>query len=374
MTGEITVEETRKLKWWHFVIGFGVWTIIGLSFASRSYYALVKQGVPVLWSNIFISYLIDFYLWALVSPLIFRLCRRFPIERERLVSRLLLYLGLALVFVFAVTAVSIPIYWVLGSPDLVRNPTLPIFFRHSIISPIMLHENLVVFTATVIAAHAFEYYHQSKVRKLETAELSAQLARAQLSALKMQLHPHFLFNTLNSIAALLHKDPETADRMLTRLSDFLRMTLKNSETHGVSLEKEMEFLNTYLAIEKLRFQDNLVIETDIAPETREAQVPNLILQPVVENAVRHGLARVTATGILRIKSRRQSDRVRIQIEDNGPGLRMRKSRNGNGDGGVGIANTRARLEQFYGGDFSFEISEKPDAPGTVVTFDVPFME
>jgi sensor histidine kinase YesM len=152
------------------------------------------------------------------------------------------------------------------------------------------------------------------------------------------------------------------------------MTLKNSETQSVSLDQELVFLNTYLEIEKIRFQDRLVVEMQIQPEASAAQVPNLILQPLVENAVRHGLANVSSTGHLRISAERQNGKVRIRIEDNGPGLNETSNRNRkrNTSGGVGLANTRARLEQFYGEDFSFEIADKTGSSGTVVSRDVPF--
>jgi LytS/YehU family sensor histidine kinase len=157
------------------------------------------------------------------------------------------------------------------------------------------------------------------------------------------------------------------------LSDFLRLTLKSSETTVVTLAQELEFLKTYLEIEKIRFQDRLIIEMEIAPEALVAQVPNLILQPLVENAVRHGVSKQIAVGRLRINAQCEADRLLIQIEDNGPGLE-----NGNGnssgkpEGGVGLANTRARLEQFYD-DFQFEIISPKDCPGTVVNLNVPYL-
>ncbi|MDQ4123201.1 MAG: histidine kinase [Acidobacteriota bacterium] len=381
MTSGEFFTQPRKIHWWHFAAGFAVWTLIGLSFATRSYLGLIKQGANVSWQNLAISYMIDFYLWGLVSPFIFRLCHRFPIERERLATRISLFLILSLVFTFIIIAVSIPIYWYLGSPDLFKNPTFASFFSQSIISPVMIHENLVIFWATVAVAHAFEYYRRSRDREMQAAQLAAQSARlseqlvqAQLSALKMQLHPHFLFNTLNSIASLLHKDTETAHRMIARLSDFLRMTLKNSEMQSVSLEKELEFLNTYLEIEKIRFQDRLVIEMQVEPEAFKAQVPNLILQPIVENAVQHGLANVTATGHLKVSAHRINGKVHIQIEDNGPGLNANgnRRRKGKTSNGVGLANTRARLEQFYSENFSFEIADKPESRGTIVSLQLPF--
>lgn len=366
-------QKTITSRGRNWAIGFGIWTIVGLSFASRSYLQYQFNGTDVSWQEVYSGYMIDFYLWAAASPLIFRLSRRYPVERGRLANRLLLHLVAALLLNLVVLTLASPLLWHLGYLNKTRFPTMEALLNFSIINPVLLHQGLLIYCGTLIVAHAFEYYRQLQAGRTRTAELSSQLAQAQLAALKMQIHPHFLFNTLNSIAALLHKDAEAADRMLARLSDFLRLTLKSSETTVVTLAQELEFLKTYLEIEKIRFQDRLIIEMKIAPDTLDAQVPNLILQPLVENAVRHGVSKQIAVGRLYIKARREANRLLIQIEDNGPGLQ-----NGNGnsdeklDNGVGLANTRARLEQFYG-DFQFEIADKKNHDGTIVKLNVPYL-
>jgi len=181
----------------------------------------------------------------------------------------------------------------------------------------------------------------------------------------MQIHPHFLFNTLNSIAALLHKDVEAADRMIARLGDFLRLTLNSSNAQIVNFEEELNFLKCYLDIEHIRFQDRLTVEMDIDPDALTAMVPNLILQPIVENALRHGVARQTDPGHITIRARREGERLIVRVDDNGPGLKVKS----NGSG-IGISNTRARLEQFYGSDFTFQIANSAER-GVSVTLDVP---
>ncbi len=314
--------------------------------------------------------MVDFYVWGAFSPLIFWLCRRFPVERKEVLSRLALHFFVGLIFVAVVTALTLPTLWYLGLANKENYPTLAIYFSKLYVNPFMVHQGLLAYWGTVVAAHAYEYNKQAQAGKRRASELSAQLAQAQLAALKMQIHPHFLFNTLNSISALLHKDTEAADRMIARLSDFLRMTLKSSSTSVVTLEQELEFLKTYLEIENIRFQDKLLIEMDIDDRALDAKVPNLILQPIVENAVRHGVAKQTGVGHLNIRADRIGDRLRINIEDNGPGP------NGNGNKtngtGVGLANTRARLEQFYD-DFRFEIEGRNGRDGTVVLIDVPYL-
>lgn len=381
MTSSNWLNDLRKIRGWHIAVGFVIWTLVGISFASRTYLYYYRQGIEVSLLHMIASYLIDFYLWGLGSPLILIFSKRFLIERGHLLSRILIHLGLSFVFTFAIIALSVPPYWMMGLADLVKTPTFNFLFFKAITNPIELHENIIVYWITVFAAHAFIYYQQARFREIEaarlvaqSAQLSEQLVQAQLSALKMQLHPHFLFNTLNSIASLLHKDPEMAHRMIARLSDFLRMTLNSSETQSVSLDRELEFLRTYLEIEKIRFQERLVVDMQIEEAAKETRVPNLILQPLVENAVRHGLANVTSTGHLLISAKRRNGKVTIQIEDNGPGLNGRGNRKRTVRSGVGLANTRARLKQFYGENFEFEIADKVNSLGTLVSIEVPFQE
>jgi two-component system LytT family sensor kinase len=186
----------------------------------------------------------------------------------------------------------------------------------------------------------------------------------------MQLHPHFLFNTLHSISALLHRDPETADRMIARLGDFLRLTLDNSGAQEVSLQKELEFLKCYLDIERVRFQDRLTTSLDVEPRALDSRVPNLILQPIVENALRHGLSQRAAPGHLEISAKRDNGSLRIQVKDNGPGLSAITGSKTNKREGLGLSNTKARLEQLYGAAHRFSIENAPGG-GLVVTLEIP---
>ena len=365
-------KKTKKNNLQNWAIGFVVWTIVGLSFAGRSLFHAYREGIQVNWKEIVSGFLIDFYIWGAVSPLIFRVARRFPVERGKIAGRIAFHFFAGVIFIFVVNLISIPAYWYLGFPSAKSYPTFKVLFDDVITSPYMIHQGAIVYWGTLIAAHAFEYYRKFQAGKTRAAELSTRLAQAQLAALKMQIHPHFLFNTLNSIASLLHKDVEAADRMIARLSDFLRMTLKNSGESKVSLEQELAFIKNYLEIEEIRFRDRLDIEMEIAPETLNAQVPNLILQPLIENAMRHGIAPQIAGGKLRIQTKLEEGRLLIKIEDNGPGLNGSKKTNSD-DGGVGLTNTRARLEQFYQDDFVFEILNKENKRGAIVNLNVPYL-
>ncbi|MGH9578926.1 MAG: sensor histidine kinase, partial [Terriglobales bacterium] len=187
--------------------------------------------------------------------------------------------------------------------------------------------------------------------------------------LTAQLHPHFLFNTLHSISTLMHRDVAAADRLMARLSDLLRMTLDNVEKPQVALRQEVEFLRGYLEIEQTRFHDRLAVEMDVDAAALEALVPNMLLQPLVENALRYAVAPRSAPGRIRIRAHRHLQQLRLEVEDNGPGLPPRwqeplKS-------GPGLANTRARLEQLYGTDQSLELRNLPDG-GLRVTLLMPF--
>jgi sensor histidine kinase YesM len=365
-------EESPKSKWLWRLVGFLAWTAIGLSFASRTYVAFYLDGLNPSWKEIYSSNLTDYYLWGLASIFIFYLCRRYPIEREKLFLRLGFYFIIGILMTFGIIALSVVVYWNIGFVNKERSPTVWVMFSNLMTNLYYIHQFTLIYWVTVVVGQAFEYYRQIRAGKVRAAQLSEQLAQAQLAALKMQVHPHFLFNTLNSIAALMHKDIEAADRMIARLSDFMRMTLRSSNEPIVTLAKELEFLKTYLEIEKVRFQERLSVVIEVEPDALDAQVPNLILQPLVENAVRHGLARQTSIGHLGVYARKLRDRLEIQIEDNGRGLQSHDNKQRSSGNGLGLANTRARLRQIFEDDFFFEIKNNQESSGVTVTLNVPF--
>lgn len=308
----------------------------------------------------------------MISPLIFKLARRFELRRP-LPRNLLIHATLSVVLSFVVLSAAAPTYWYFGYPNLARNPTLLDLFRNSAFSVYYFHLGLTIYWTTLVVAHASHYYRGLREGETKAAQLATQLAQAQLQALKMQIHPHFLFNTLNSIAALLHKDVEAADRMIARLGDFLRLTLNRSDAQTIDFGQELEFLKCYLDIEHTRFQDRLIVEMEVETEALNIMVPNLILQPLVENAIRHGIARQTISGRLTIRAFKKKDRLIMQVADNGPGLKTNGHPLGTSSGGIGLSNTRARLEQFYGDDYGFEIANSAGR-GVTVTLEIPAFE
>jgi two-component system LytT family sensor kinase len=228
---------------------------------------------------------------------------------------------------------------------------------------------LMTYWVIVLISHAFNYYNSFRKGELKAAQLSSQLAQSQLEALKMQLHPHFLFNTLHSISALLNKDVDAARSMIARLGDFLRLTLENSGSQEVTLQQEIEFLNGYLDIERIRFQDRLTTLVEVDPIVLDVMVPNLILQPLVENAMRHAIAN-SDCGRIEVLAVPSNGMLRIQVKDNGPGLQVVRAYANRSKPGVGLANTKARLERLYGSAHRLEFENKPNG-GLVVTMEIP---
>jgi two-component system, LytTR family, sensor kinase len=229
------------------------------------------------------------------------------------------------------------------------------------------HFNLLIYWVIVAVSFAFDYYRKYRERELRAVELEKRLAQAKLQALQTQLNPHFLFNSLHSISALIHKDAEAADRMIVRLSDLLRAALESSDTQEVSLREELEFLQRYLEIEQIRFGDRLTVKTDVALGTLDARVPNLILQPLVENAIRHGIEPHAKPGCIGLKVQREADVLTVEVSDNGAGLRAHEP----AAEGVGLSNTRARLRTLYGEAHGFELRDAPGG-GLLVRMMIPF--
>ena len=230
------------------------------------------------------------------------------------------------------------------------------------------HGNLFYYLTFVVISHAMEYYRRFRERETKASELEGRLAQAQLQALKAQLQPHFLFNTLHTIAELVHEDPESADRMITRLSDLLRMTLDQGTAHEVTLKQEIDFLERYIEIESARLGDRLKIEIEIAPDTSSAQVPTLILQPLVENAIRHGIAPFASPGRITVRSQRENGFLRLEVRDSGPGT---ASKSPVARSGIGLANIQSRLDQLYGSRHTFEVLNGGQE-GFTVNITLPF--
>jgi two-component system LytT family sensor kinase len=341
------------------------WTLVGLFFTSQILvsYAYMKNSIPL--TKALFWQLSICYLWALATPLVFWLARRFRIERQYWLRRILIHAVVGVVLVSSMSAVHYPIFMSFigyGSEMSWFGVFKYVFFN--------LDRQLAIYWLLLMISHALNYYNGFRQGQLQAAQLRTQLVQSQLEALKMQLHPHFLFNTLHSISALLNKDTDAARRMITRLGDFLRLTLENAGTQEVTLQEEMEFLNGYLEIERVRFADRLTTNVEVDPEVLDVRVPNLILQPIVENAMRHAVATHAHAGRIEITAFARNGCLRIQVKDNGPGLAVDQVVVKQMGKGVGLSNTKARLERLYGADHMLELANDP-AGGLVVTLEIP---
>jgi sensor histidine kinase YesM len=307
------------------------------------------------------------YLWAFGTVLVLWLADRFPVEGRLWRRHVPLHLLFATAFVFVISGLFQIIYFFLLVHGPGRQYEAATTLRWIIYNS---SENYGIYGLLILLNQVFRYYRRFREGELRASRLQTQLTQAQLEALKMQLQPHFLFNTLHSISALLHRDPDAADRMIARLGDFLRLTLENSGTQEVSLQKELEFLTCYLEIERVRFQDRLTTSVEVEPAALDSPVPNLILQPIVENALRHGVAQTRGPGRVEISAKRENGSLRIRVWDNGPGLAAITRPDDGLREGLGLSNTRARLEQLYGSAHSFELENAPGG-GLLVTLVIP---
>lgn len=353
-------------RWVRWTLYLAFMTLLGFINTGQSYLHFLAEGKKAafsFWPTLALG-VSDWYSWAALTPLIIWLSHRFPFHAGGWVKSLLAHLGCNLTFSFLVFAITIPLFlWV-----------SPYASDHSIWFWIQGKANLYmilyfwIYWAILGSILSTQYYRQFRDRELKATQLEGQLAQAQLQVLKMQLHPHFLFNTLNAISALLHKDAESADIMIARLGELLRTTLENVGTQEISLRQELEFIQPYLEIEKARLGDRLRVDMHIDPEAMDAAVPNLVLQPIVENAIRHGIAPYIQKGRIDIRAWREDGMLRMEVEDNGPGLSLQQQISFRP--GVGITNTRARLQQLYGPDHHFEIKNGANK-GLTVTLLIP---
>ena len=343
---------------------WGIWTIVALFFSTQMYLMYYAENQPIRYAQNFLVQASACYLWALATPLIIWLVRRYCIDRSNWLRRGALHLAISVTLVFTIIALHFVIYmFIMGRAGNIAPIRLASYVYYN------LDRWVLVYWFILLLTHAFNYYHSYRKNALKASQLHTQLVQSQLEALKMQVHPHFLFNTLHSISALLSRDTEAARKMITRLGDFLRLTLENSGSMEVTLQQEIEFLNGYLEIERIRFQDRLTTEIKVDPDVLDVRVPNLILQPIVENAMRQAIGNSTS-GRVEITAAARNGVVRIEVKDNGPGIqdqRLPEARHGRG---LGLANTRARLAGLYGDAASFELTNDP-AGGLIVTLEIP---
>jgi signal transduction histidine kinase len=346
-------------------MAFGFWSIIGLSFAIQLYLTRSEIGLPVTWRYAIGRNLVDWYVFALLSVPALWLARRIPIERADWGRRVTIHAAASAVFSLSWMALRALVLRALQITEGGRAVTFTEAFTHALVATFFF--NVAVYCVVAGYGHTVNYYRKSQERELRASELETRLAQARLQALQMQLNPHFLFNTLHAISSLMHKNVDAADRMLTRLSDLLRHALESTDTQVVPLRGELDFLRRYLEIEQTRFGARLAVRFDVAPDTLDAEVPNLVLQPLVENAIRHGIEPLASAGQIELYGRREGGMLLLQVLDNGKGLPAGAPL----DEGVGLANTRARLQQLYGAGHRLDAGNRPEG-GFAVRIAIPW--
>lgn len=358
----------RYIGIWQLLIVFVVfWTLLGLAFAFISYSVIpVENRVEAF--NVFVLNLVKFYLWLFFAPIIALLVKRFNFElRETYLINFSIHVSFCIVFAGLHAALFIPLAWLVAPQTQQINPSAANLFE-SLIFFGNFYLNFLLYTLIVIVVQAYLLFNKYQSEETRNSRLTAELASAQLQALKMQLQPHFLFNALHSISSLNLADPHRANAMIARLGEFLRTTLDHSGGQMVTLKEEIEFLRCYLEIEQIRFQDRLTVRFDVSPKTLSAEIPHLILQPVVENAVKHGVAPFAKHGEIVITTEKEADRLRVTVADNGTGNGHSNKISSNG---TGLQNVRSRLDHLYEEDFLFELKNAAGG-GCTVVLEIPY--
>ena len=357
----------KLLRSWKFWITLGmVALLLGFAEASQLHASASARGRPIPWDRSLSATLPSWLGYLPLIPGVAWVLGRFPLESGRWQMSVPVHMGAAVLM--AVVHLSVGSWFA----DYVFFREMPIAYGDNLIRLLGMYGVMEIsfywaFVGAMVAYESTVRYREKERTadqlSLKASRLEAGLARANLEALRMQLNPHFLFNALNTASVLALKgERHEVVRTLARLSELLRLALEN-ERQQVSLAEELRFLDTYLEIEGMRFKDRLTVARAIMPETLDAEVPSLLFQPLVENAVRHGIARRTGPGRIEVGARRDGDRLVLTVRDTGPGFSAGGSKSAGS--GVGLANTRARLEQLYGADAVLETVNPPEGGALV---------
>jgi len=349
------------------------WTLAGVFYVSQDFMARLYRSEPVHLRDLFVGWMAAMYICAAFTPAILSLGRRWPVERGHRLKHVALHLGCGAIFSVVSAMIEAPVLLALNVfPAL--SSAIPLKAAVSLLLVYSFHGGVIRYWAVVGLQAAFRSHQSAKEREREALELTVrssqlaeQLAAAQLGALKMQLQPHFLFNTLGAIMVLMQqRKVNEAETMLARLGDLLRLTLEDVNAQEVPLWRELEFLRLYLSIEQVRFQDRLNVEIAADPDVADAHVPHMVLQPIVENAVRHGLGQSEEAVSIEVRVIRMGSSLVMTVSDNGPGSSSPRFEGK----GIGLANTRNRLKRLYDGE-AMLVAENRPIGGVQVTITIP---
>ena len=338
------------------VLYSAVWTLLGLFSAAQSLATRMLEGQPLEWGATIGTELLNWYTCGIDTPVYIWLVRRFPLRGPTLARRVALYVAILLV--------SVPIKYLIWVP--LQNA---IFHSGWTFARTFAPNVFAVFVGQmyfVVLLYAIEYYRAARERELRTAQLETELSHAQLDSLRAQIHPHFLFNTLNSISTLMHRDVGAADEMLSRLSDMLRASFAANGDQETSLGEELELVELYLGIMRVRFRDRLLAQIDVPDTLLGERVPSFVLQPIIENVVKHGIDASSHVTCIRVTVDGDDEKLRVRVLDDGRGIHP----NADLTAGMGLSNIRRRIEQLYGVAGSLSICAR-DGGGTEVIIALP---
>lgn len=367
---QIPAEVTIKRVWLAWAVStvlFATWAVL---YAICNYFWRHSLGQPSSWREQFVVPMVNGIVYAAITPPFFLAALKFPLDKGFLRTRIPLYVFGGLVFVSIHSLSRIVIYPVQGMRGQWFNALSWVGFHRAFLY-FLMDDIFSTYLPLIAFAHALIYYRRLRSREIRAAQLQIALAQTQLQALKGQIHPHFLFNTMHSISALMHVDVQAADTMICRLSQLLRTTLETTALQEIALSEELEFLDCYLKIEETRFQDRIKVLFDIDPPTLGAQVPHLLLQPLVENALHHGMSKTIADGEIRVTAKKYGERLHIAVEDNGPGFAVTNTDGEQNHSGLGLKITRERLLNLYGSEQLFRV-ESSHRTGVRIRIEIPF--
>ncbi len=359
-----------KHRWLKWLAILGVWVVLGLIYAGPIYLEVRAEGMNHSAWRVISWGVLSWCVWAPLTPVMVWLARRFSFVGAAWKRSLLIHIPAFLILSAVHTAATT--YITLALKPFGYMGTSPMDFWPRFLSRLTgaFGSDLLVYGAVLGLCYAVDYYRKYREREFLASQLETQLAQAQLNSLRMQLHPHFLFNTLNGIVGLVRDNKnQAAVNMLVGLSDLLRHALEHSSQQEVELSEELNFIKLYLDIQQMRFSDRLQIEIDVDVGVLKALVPNLILQPLAENALRHGIGRSVASGLVGISAHNEDGFLKLTVFDNGAGLtsdwQLKSS------GGIGLANTAGRLQQLYAKNHRLDVRNR-EGGGVEVVVVIPF--
>jgi two-component system, LytTR family, sensor kinase len=358
--------ETRPSRWFW---AAAIWSGVGLFDAIQTVVVMRAEGMHHHWTYLFLTLLFSWLPWALATPLVFRLSHRYRLTAWKHAPTLLVHIA-ACIGIGAVSAAWTEFMNVLMNPWAISSGpgSFASLFVNQFLNWLLLY--FILYAMILLGGYMLDSREQFALQQAETARLNEQLSKAQLNALRKQIEPHFLFNTLNAIAGLVRENKnDSAVDMIAGLSDFLRRVVEDSDRQEVPLGEELEFTRRYLGIQKARFAERLQFSVDVPHELFSARVPSLILQPMVENAVKHGIAQRVQGGSIRIAASRSNGTLTISVYNDGPAISTSRKNDG---AGIGILNVQTRMKSLYGNAFEFDMRNR-DSGGVEVTLSLPLV-